>query len=177
MKKGNSSIKKGNRSRQRHSKPRQSQKYFRISDHFEKKEFMCKSGLSKKLRISAGLIGCLEYLQSKTTNRIKIIKGYECQESAEKQKRLKRNYHSQGLAVNITIENMSLEEIFRLSEPIEEFTTIGINYDENHIHLCRVKGRDRECWMIKNHTESPVPDTLFAPAPPQTETPPLQNTP
>mgnify|MGYP001438654969 CR=1 FL=1 len=38
---------------------------------------------------------------------------------------------------------------------VEEFTIIGINYDEGYIHLCTVKGRERERWVIKNGEETP----------------------
>lgn len=155
-----SSTISSSRNRRRHSRSRQNrsrkkQDFQKVSDHFEKKDFMCKSGLSKKLRISAGLVGCLEYIQSKVKTPISIVKGYECAESSEKNRRLKRNYHMQGLAVNIVVADMSLEAIFEIADTVEEFTIIGINYDEGYIHLCTVKGRERERWVIKNGEETP----------------------
>lgn len=125
----------------------------RISFHFSKKDFKCKSGLSNKLKISAGLVGCLEYMQSQLKSKIKIEKGYECLESAEKNKRIKRNYYTQGLAVDISAESTPLESLFRIAESILEFTTIAINYDTNCLQLSCVKGKDREFFFIKNGIE------------------------
>ena len=45
-------------------------------------------------------------------------------------------------------------------ELIEEFTTIGINYDDNYIHVCCVKAKERELWVIHNSQEQPLTDNL-----------------
>ncbi len=132
----------------------------RISYYFSKKDFKCQSGLTEKLKISAGLVGCLEYLQAKIKGKVKVVKGYECVESAEKNKRLKRNYHSQGLAVNIAVEGMTLTALFEVVEQIQEFTVIGINYDENYIHICCAKDKARELWVIKNSQEVTLTEAL-----------------
>ena len=72
----------------------------KISDHFAKKDFLCKE--SEKFKISLGLVGVLEELRAKTRKRITIVKGYECSEVAEKRGKVKRNFHTMGLAADIS---------------------------------------------------------------------------
>ena len=140
--------KNDSREQKKDNAPKKRQK---LSDHFSRKDFHCKSGLdTRSFKISAGLVGALEYLRSIADNRINIVKGFECNESAEKSGKLKRNYHVQGLAVNITIDNLSLEESFLLAETIPEFTGIGINYDENFLHVRAKKEKEHEYWIEKN---------------------------
>ncbi len=129
----------------------------KLSDHFSRKDFHCKSDLAgKSFKISAGLVGALECLRSKADRRINIIKGYECPESAEKSGNLKRNYHVQGLAANISIDDMSLEEAYLLAEQLPEITGLSINYDEGHLHLRAKKEKERECWIEKNRQTIPI---------------------
>lgn len=133
-------------------------KRHKISDHFSRNDFKCKVNPNDdSFKISAGLIGALELLRSHSKNRINIQKGYECLEVAEKTGKVKRNYHVQGLAANITIDNLSLSDTFLLAEKIDEFTGIGINFDENFIHLRTYKrSNERELWTIKKGVETPI---------------------
>lgn len=123
----------------------------KISDHFSRKDFVCKfAPESHSFRISAGLVGGLELLRSLSNTRINIIKGFESVEAAERSGKVKRNYHTQGLAANITMDNTSLEILFLMAEQITDFTGIGLNLDEKHIHVRVNKGKERELWVRKN---------------------------
>jgi uncharacterized protein YcbK (DUF882 family) len=140
-----------------HDKP--VQKQHKLSDHFSRKDFHCKSGLAgNHFKISAGLVGALECLKYNADRRINIIKGYECNESAEKSGKLKRNYHVQGLAANISIEDMSLEDAYLLAEQLPEVTVLGINYDENYLHIVVKKEKERECWIERNKKRTLITD-------------------
>ena len=122
----------------------------KISEHFSKLDFTCKE--SGKFKISLGLVGALEELRTLVKKRITIVKGYECNEVAEKKGSLKRNLHTQGLAADITIEGMSLTESFQAAETIESITGIGINKKENYLHI-ETRKTERRCWVEENNEE------------------------
>jgi len=134
---------------------KKTKKRHKISDHFSRNDFKCKTNPNDDgFKISAGLIGALELLRNRSKNRINIEKGYECLEAAEKIGKVKRNYHIQGLAANITIDNMTLADAFLLAESIPEFTGIGANYDESYLHLRTYKrSSERDLWVIKKGEE------------------------
>tara|TARA_A100001011_G_C14179587_1_gene786218 strand:- start:71 stop:619 length:549 start_codon:yes stop_codon:yes gene_type:complete len=134
---------------QHHSKSKKKSK--RISDHFNKKDFLCEE--SKSLRISLGLIGALELLRTQSKNRITIHKGYESPEVHEKKGGFKKSYHTMGLAANITIDNMSLEETFKLAEGIDEIKGLGINYALGHVHVDTRKEDERLLWVVTASAE------------------------
>lgn len=123
----------------------------RISQHFSKRDFECKSNLSKnEFKISLGLVGGLELLRSLANTRIDIIKGYQCQASCEIEKEVKRNYHAKGLAADIRGQNMDLKTLLQHIEKVNEFKGIGINIEENYIHVDTRKEDDRIIWVEIN---------------------------
>lgn len=145
-----------NRDRDHFREPKQVKKRNKISDHFSRKDFYCKSGLdtnNNSFRISAGLIGALEMLRTAINTRINIVKGFECTESAEKKGKVRRNYHVQGLAANISTDEISLETLFKAAEDIPEIMGIGLNLDENYVHIRTNKADERAMWVIKNSEE------------------------
>ena len=109
--------------RQRHSRNQKKSRRGRsgnshkISEHFSKRDFTCKD--SQRLKISLGLVGALELLRSKAKGRINVLKGYQSPESHEKTGSFKRNYHTKGLAADITIDNVSPSEVFSIAETID----------------------------------------------------------
>lgn len=117
----------------------------KLSEHFSKKDFVCKE--SGTLKISLGLIGALELLRAKSKKRISILKGFQSLESAEKAGTIKRNYHTQGLAADISIESLTVQESFKLAEEIPEIKGIGINLKENYIHVDTRKAKERSVWL------------------------------
>lgn len=129
----------------------------KLSDHFSRKDFLCKlQPDTHSFRISAGLIGGLELLRSLSEQRINILKGFESLEAAEKSGKVKRNYHTQGLAANITLDNVPLEIAFLMAEEIEDFTGVCLNLDEKHIHVRVNKGKERELWVRKSGQDIPL---------------------
>ena len=123
----------------------------KLSDHFSKRDFTCKE--SGKLKISLGLIGALELIRSKANQRINILKGFESLETAEKKGKAKRNHHTTGIAADITIDNFSPLETFKLAEEIPEIMGIGLNVDENYVHIDTRKAKERSLWIEKNDDE------------------------
>lgn len=153
-----------NRDRDQYREPKQVKKRNKISDHFSRKDFYCKSGLdtnNNSFRISAGLIGALEMLRTAVNTRINIIKGFECTESAEKKGKVRRNYHVQGLAANITADDLSLETLFQAAESIPEIMGIGLNLDENYVHIRTNKSDTRDMWVIINKEEIELDEARY----------------
>ena len=132
-------------------KPKQPKFTSKLSEHFSIKDFSCSE--SGKCRISLGLVGAIELLRSKSNNRVHILKGFEATEVAEKKGRVKKNYHTKGLAADIKIENLTAKEIFKLAEDIEEIKGLGLNIDEDYVHIDTRKEVDRLCWVEKGDTE------------------------
>ena len=126
----------------RHKKPPS----LKISSHFSKRDFYCKESRDS-FKISLGLIGALEFLRAKVNKRITIVKGYESPESAEKSGKLSRNLHVTGVAADIAIEGMDIRELFIHAEEIDEFKGIGLNLEENYIHVDTRKTDERKLWI------------------------------
>jgi len=126
-------------------KQRQSTK---ISEHFARRDFTCKcSDCDGQFRISLGLIGALELLRSKAKGRIDIQKGFVCLDCAEKEGTTKKNYHTQGIAADITCQNVSIKDLFLVAETIEEFKGIGLNLSANTLHVDTRKDANRTMWI------------------------------
>lgn len=129
-------------------KNKKNKKRQKLSDHFSRKDFQCTLNPdSEQFKISAGLIGALELLRTLANNRIEIIKGFQSTQSAEKEGKVKRNFHTQGLAANIRIEGLSLYETFILAEKIPEITGIGLNEEKNYIHIRVNKAKERNRFI------------------------------
>ena len=148
--------------KQRRQNRNKSQKITRspkISEHFSRKDFECRCGACKSsLRISLGLVGGLELLRSITQKRINILKGYECPKSSEQHGKVKRNYHTMGLAVDIAIPGLSPQEIFLAAEQVPEFKGIGMNLDKDFVRIDTRKEPERKIWAEKDGQETLLSD-------------------
>ncbi|RAP34988.1 hypothetical protein DID80_06915 [Candidatus Marinamargulisbacteria bacterium SCGC AAA071-K20] len=145
-------MRQKNNNRNRNSnRKRTPKKTSKISDHFSKRDFVCKD--SGEFKISLGLVGALELLRSKCGNRIQILKGFQSIDSAEKAGKVSRNYHTKGVAADITIDDMNIKEAFKIAEGIEEFKGIGLNFEDNYLHVDVRKSPDRKCWVEEGKKE------------------------
>ena len=141
--------------RKGHSKGQKNSKWNRnrISDHFTKKDFDsrkkdCDCGSS--LRISLGLVGIIEALRAQLNKRIEIVTGYYCPDCRDRQYGIKRDFHHTGVAADIRVADMSVEELFLVAETYPELKGIGINFDDNHVHIDTRKEDDRQTWVEIN---------------------------
>jgi len=149
-----------NRRQQKNQKPqppKQIRKRHKISDHFSRKDFYCEVN-NDGFRISAGLIGALEELRSIINKRINIVKGFESIESAEKTGKVKRNFHTIGVAADIQVDDISVEDVFKAAEQVETFKGIGINFDTNVIHVDTRKADQRLLWVEEAENEIYITD-------------------
>ncbi|RAP23171.1 hypothetical protein DID73_02415 [Candidatus Marinamargulisbacteria bacterium SCGC AG-343-K17] len=125
----------------------------RISDHFMKRDFDsrkkdCSCGSS--LRISLGLVGIIEALRAKINKRIEIVTGYYCPDCRERQYGIKRDFHHAGVAADIRVTDMPVVDLFLIAETYPELKGIGINFDDNHLHIDTRKEDDRQTWVEIN---------------------------
>jgi len=133
---------------------KKSKKSHKISDHFSKKDFECKCGECKySVRVSLGLVGGLELLRTLAQKRITIKRAFQCPKAAEKEVKFRRNLYATGLAADIVIADKAAEEAFLLAEKVPEFITIGLNLDENCIHVNTRKDPEKKRWVQKNQEE------------------------
>ena len=133
----------------RNKPPRISDK---ISEHFSKKDFVCrecedKEKCSKSFKISLGLVGGLELLRAKLNKRINIVKGYSCPNAAEKASKIRRNYYAIGVAASIQVEDVDIQDVFLAAEEIPEFKGIGLNITNNTVHVDTRKTDERALWI------------------------------
>ncbi|MFC1752415.1 DUF882 domain-containing protein [Thermoproteota archaeon] len=129
--------------REKKEKPRD-----KISEHFSKRDFACKCGVCEAtIRIGLGLIGGLELLRTLAGQRITIKKGFVCPGSAESTSRHKKNYHTLGLAADITIDNKTLKEVVLLAEQVPEFKGIGLYPAEGYVHIDVRKEEKSYLWV------------------------------
>ena len=103
------------------------------------------------LRISLGLVGIIEAIRAKINKRIDIVTGFYCPECRERQYGIKRDFHHMGIAADIRVQDMSIVELFLIAESFPEIKGLGINFDDNHVHIDTRKEDQRECWVEKNN--------------------------
>ena len=135
----------------------------RLSENFSKEDFWVVDDDGKqRLKISLGLVGALESLQSKLDKKITIVQGYITPEQAEKAGNWKRNFHPLGLAADIKVSGLSLEELFLVSETIETFKGIGLDIVNDHVHVDVRNVDERVLWVVKKGEEVELTDDLRA---------------
>lgn len=130
----------------------------RLSFSFKKEDFTCK--ITKKTRISLGLIGGLELLKTACQSPIKVIKGYEDPDAIGKGN-FRKNYHCMGLAADIQVKSLSLKDLFLKAKTIEEFKGIGINIDHQYIHVDSRKEEKRLMWVEKGDQIIPISEDNY----------------
>ena len=149
---GNSNHKNRRKGNQKNNKNSKWNRH-RVSNHFMKRDFDsrkkdCSCGSS--LRISLGLVGIIEALRAQLNKRIEIVTGYYCPDCRDRQYGIKRDFHHTGVAADIRVDNMSCEELFLIAETYPELKGIGINFDDNHVHIDTRKEDERQTWVEIN---------------------------
>ncbi len=125
----------------------------RISEHFLKRDFDSRRkdcDCSSSLRISLGLVGVIEAIRAKLNKRIEIVNGYYCPDCRERQYGVKRDFHQTGVAADIRVNDLDVIDLFLHVESYEEIKGIGINFDDNHVHIDTRKEDERETWVEKD---------------------------
>lgn len=138
------------RSRQRNSRWNR----HRISEHFTKRDFDSREkgcACSSSLRISLGLVGVIEAIRAKINKRVEIVTGFYCSDCRPRQYGIKRDYHHTGVAADIRVTDMSVVDLFLEAETYPEIKGLGINFDDNHVHIDTRKEDERQSWVEINN--------------------------
>jgi len=129
-----------------------------LSENFNEKEFMCRCQAcrgDREYKIHLGLVGALEMITSHFKRKLKIISAYRCEESAEKITGTKRSLHSLGKAVHISLEGVSLADLYKYVKEIPEIAGIGVHPKDGCLHIDTRPG-DRVEWVKEGASYNPL---------------------
>ena len=105
---------------------------FQLAKNFNLKEFQCPCCGSVK--IDTGLVKRLQDLRDRIDKPIIITSGYRCPSQNIEVGGVNSSYHTKGLAVDITVDNMELEDLFIRAKKVG-FKGIGVYIASNFLHL------------------------------------------
>lgn len=105
---------------------------FQLSKNFNLKEFECPC--CHRVMLSNELIMQLQFLRNDIWLPIIITSGFRCDSYNEKVGGVPGSYHKLGMAVDVTIKNGKLTELYFLAKELK-FTGIGIYPKRYFLHL------------------------------------------
>jgi uncharacterized protein YcbK (DUF882 family) len=130
-----------------------------LSSHFSTAEFCCKH--CGRFKIVGNLITSLEELRALGPEPIIINDGYRCVEHNQEVGGAPNSEHVRGMAADIRIQGLSLQQMYARAEQVQGFKNGGIGvYDEGFIHVDVRDGRAR--WARKGKVYLAL-DTLVSP--------------
>lgn len=131
-----------------------------ISENYKKQDFNCKCGeCSDNFKMSLFLIGILESLNLKLNIKPEVIKGYVCEQAASKRAITKKSYHVLGKAVDFKLPAERLIEAFRYLEGIAEITGLGLDLENQFIHI-DTREKEPQRWLYQKGEQIPLSDQL-----------------
>jgi len=105
-----------------------------LSAHFSKSEFACRC--CGQLKIEDGLIAGLEQLRTLAGREIVVHDGYRCPAHNQKVGGVPHSEHTLGMAADIAIPGLSLQQMYELALQVPTFCNGGIGaYDSDFLHL------------------------------------------
>ena len=105
-----------------------------LSAHFSKSEFACHC--CGELKIESGLIAGLEQLRTLAGREILVHDGYRCAGHNQEVGGVTDSEHTRGMAADISIPGVSLQQMYELALQIPTFCNGGIGvYDSDFLHL------------------------------------------
>ena len=129
-----------------------------LSAHFSKSEFACRC--CGQLKIEDGLIAGLEQLRTLAGREIVVHDGYRCPAHNQKVGGVPHSEHTLGMAADIAIPGLSLQQMYDLALQVPTFCNGGIGaYDSDFLHLdnrphparwARVRGQDRKSTRLNS---------------------------
>ncbi len=106
--------------------------HIRIAEFFRLDEFQCPC--CKRVMLHSLLLQKLKGLRFKTGRPVIITSGYRCPAYNQKVGGLKTSYHLLGMAADIHVPGVSIEELLPMAEEIG-FKGIGCYPKQNFLHL------------------------------------------
>ena len=105
-----------------------------LSPHFSKQELACRC--CGRLKVDPRLIQALEALRQLAGVPIVVHAGYRCPAHNQQVGGVPNSEHTRGLAADIDIPGLSLQEMYDLASEIRQFAQGGIGaYDTNFLHV------------------------------------------
>jgi len=105
-----------------------------LSAHFSKSELACHC--CGELKIEAALIDALEQLRALAGKEIIVHDGYRCPAHNQKVGGVSDSEHTRGMAADIAIPGLSLQQMYELALQIPTFLNGGIGvYDGGFLHV------------------------------------------
>lgn len=118
-----------------------------LSPHFSTSEFACHD--CGKCEVSPRLIDALEQLRALGQEPIIVNDGYRCPEHNEAVGGVSGSQHTLGLAADVRIGALTLQQQYDRAKSISAFSGGGIGvYDGGFIHVDIRNGKAR--WARKN---------------------------
>jgi uncharacterized protein YcbK (DUF882 family) len=105
-----------------------------LSEHFSKSELACRC--CGQLKIEAGLIAALEQLRTLAGKEIIVHDGYRCAAHNQVVGGVTDSEHTRGLAADVVVPGLSLQEMYELALQVPTFLNGGIGvYDGGFLHV------------------------------------------
>jgi len=105
-----------------------------LSEHFSKAELACHC--CGALKIEAALVDALELFRSLAERPVVVDDGYRCPEHNERVGGVNDSEHTRGMAADVSIPGLSLQQMFDLALGVPAFLNGGIGvYDGAFLHL------------------------------------------
>ena len=105
---------------------------FKLTKDFNLKEFQCPC--CGTVKIDSKLVKRLQELRDGIDKPIIVTSGYRCPAHNKEVGGVNSSYHTKGLAVDITVDNMELEDLL-IKAKMVGFKGIGIYTLKNFLHL------------------------------------------
>ena len=105
-----------------------------LSAHFSKAEMACRC--CGELRIESGLLDALEQLRTLAGKEIVVHDGYRCPAHNQEVGGVTDSEHTLGMAADVAIPSLSLQEMYELALRVPTFLKGGIGvYDGGFVHV------------------------------------------
>ena len=105
-----------------------------LSAHFSKSELACRC--CGELNIVPALLDALERLRELAGEPIRIHAGYRCPEHNQQVGGVTNSAHTRGMAADIAIPDLTLQEMYELALQVPAFLEGGIGvYDDGFLHV------------------------------------------
>jgi uncharacterized protein YcbK (DUF882 family) len=120
-----------------------------LSQHFSRKEFECRC--CGRLQLDSHLIEGLEVLRVLAGVPVVVNAGYRCPRHNQEVGGVPNSEHTRGLAADIRLPGLSLQQMYELATQVAQFAEGGIGvYDGDFLHV-DVRGHRARWARVDGH--------------------------
>lgn len=108
-----------------------------MSNNFNRSEFACKGKgcCNHAARIQQRLVNALQKLRENINKPIIVVSGYRCSKHNIEVGGAKESMHVKGLAADIRVDGMSIQELYEAVLAIPAFSDGGVGIYKTWIHV------------------------------------------